>query len=184
MYKTISFQKILWIKHYSNYDPYLSFKENFFLRSFFPDNVLFLSATYFVCTKFLDSCTCIGLWHDVWYGGFMATESEMEVIAGAAWPKVGVYDLSMDVDLYVLVLGVHNLHKKVLHCKHVSVMQKINVLVLGQSGIRSTDAKLINFIAILIRSVIQCFNNFNFRATIWKFSYSPSQPLQCKYLLS
>lgn len=96
----------------------------------------------------------------------MTTESEMEVIAGAARPKVGVYDLSMDMDLYVLVLGVHNLHKKVLHCKHVSVMQKINVLVLGQSGIRSIDAKLINFIAILIRSVIQCFNNFNFRATI------------------
>lgn len=56
--------------------------------------------------------------------------------------------------------------KKVLHCKHVSVMQKINVLVLRQSGIRSTDAKLINFIAILIRSVIQCFNDFNFRAKI------------------
>lgn len=44
----------------------------------------------------------------------MATKSEMEVIAGAAGPKVGVYDLSMDVDLYVLVLGVHNLrgHQK------------------------------------------------------------------------
>lgn len=46
----------------------------------------------------------------------MATESEMEVIAGAARPKVGVNDLSMDMDLYVLVLGVHNLHKKALHC--------------------------------------------------------------------
>lgn len=96
----------------------------------------------------------------------MTTESEMEVIAGAARPKVGVYDLSMDMDLYVLVLGVHNLHKKVLHCKHVSVMQKINVLVLRQSGIRSTDAKLINFIAILIRSVTKFFNDFNFRAKI------------------
>lgn len=49
----------------------------------------------------------------------MTTESEMEVIAGAARPKVGVYDLSMDMDLYVLVLGVHNLHKK---CYIVSML--------------------------------------------------------------
>lgn len=46
----------------------------------------------------------------------------MEIIVGVARFKVGVYDFSMDVDLYVFVLGVYNLYKKVLYCKYVSVM--------------------------------------------------------------
>lgn len=109
----------MWIKYYLNYDLYLFFKENFFFRLFFFDNVLFLSVIYFVCIKFFDFCICIGFWYDVWYGGFMVTKSEMEVIVGVAWFKVGVYDFSMDVDLYVFVLGVYNLYKK---CYIVSML--------------------------------------------------------------
>lgn len=39
----------------------------------------------------------------------MAPEGEMEVIARALWPHVRVNDFSMDMDLNVFVLGVHNL---------------------------------------------------------------------------